>query len=144
MFHKILVGIDGSEHGRYALDMAIDIARRYDATLCLLHAFPHISDFLGTPFYENMLESRMLIGRSLLEAAHTQVGDVVAVEEQLLQGPAAPAILRVAEVEQCDLIVIGSRGHGQLAGLLLGSVSNVVAQRAHCPVLVVHANEKIT
>jgi nucleotide-binding universal stress UspA family protein len=138
MFRKILVAVDGSEHARRALETAIDIARRYDATLCLLHAFPHVSDLLGTPFYEQMIESRTMIGRSLLESARTQVGDLVPVEEQLLQGPAAPAILRVADVERCDLIVLGSRGHSQIGGILLGSVSNVVAQRAHCPVMVVH------
>lgn len=138
MFHKILVAVDGSDHAHRALDVASDLAQRYDATLCLLHAFPHVSDFLGTPFYEKMVESRTLIGRTLLEAARTQVGDLVPVETQLLEGPPAPAILRVAEIEHYDLIVIGSRGHGGIAGLLMGSVSNAVAQRAHCPVLVVH------
>lgn len=138
MFHTILVAVDGSEHARKALDVAIDLAQRYDATLCLLHAFPHVSDFLGTPFYEDMVESRTLIGRTLLESAHSQVGDSAPVETQLLEGPPAPAILRVAEVEQVDLIVIGSRGHGGIAGLLMGSVSSAVAQRAHCAVLVVH------
>lgn len=138
MFRKILVAVDGSEHAHKALDVAVDMAKSYNATLCLLHAFPHVSDFLGTPFYESMIESRTLIGRALLEAARTQVGDIVPVEEQLLEGPPARAILRVAEVEGCDLIVIGSRGHGTITGLLLGSVSSAVAQRAHCPVLVVH------
>lgn len=138
MFRKILVGVDGSEHARRALETAINLAQRYGATLCLVHAFPHVSDLLGTPFYEQMIESRTLIGRALLESARTQVGDLVPVEEQLLQGPPAPAILRVAEIEHCDLIVIGSRGHGQLAGLLLGSVSHIITHKAHCPVLVVH------
>ncbi len=138
MFSRILVAVDGSEHAHRALEVAIDVAKHYQATIVLLHAFPHVSDFLGTPFYESMLESRMLIGRSLLESLRSIIGDTVAVEEQLLQGPPAPAILRVADVEHCDLIVMGSRGHGQIAGLLLGSVSHVVTQKAHCPVMVVH------
>jgi nucleotide-binding universal stress UspA family protein len=138
MLHKILVAVDGSPHARAALDFAIDLAPRYGAALLLLHAFPHVSDLLGTPNYENLLVARTLIGQQLLESARTQVGDTVPVEAQLVEGPPAPAILRVAADEGCDLLVLGSRGHGQLAGLLLGSVSSVVAQQADCPVLIVH------
>jgi nucleotide-binding universal stress UspA family protein len=138
MFRKILVAVDGSQHARAALDLAADLAQRYQASLCVLHAFPHVSDLLGTPQYESLLAARSMIGQQLLESAQTQVGDTVVVETQLIEGPPAPAILRVAEEEGCDLIVIGSRGRGQIAGILLGSVSSTVAQRAHCPVLIAH------
>jgi nucleotide-binding universal stress UspA family protein len=138
MVHKILVATDGSSLARTALDFAIDLAPRYRATLVLAHAFPHVSDLLGTPQYDHLLAARTLIGQQLLAAAQTQVGDTAPVEIQLVEGPAAPAILRIAADESCDMIVMGSRGHGQLSGLLLGSVSSVVAQRAECPVLIVH------
>jgi nucleotide-binding universal stress UspA family protein len=138
MFRKILVAVDGSQHARAALDLAVDLAQRYQASLCVLHAFPHVSDLLGTPQYESLLEARSMIGQQLLESAQTQVGDAVVVETQLIEGPPAPAILRVAEENGCDLIVIGSRGRSQIAGILLGSVSSTVAQRAHCPVLIAH------
>jgi nucleotide-binding universal stress UspA family protein len=138
MVRKILVAVDGSPHARAALDFAIDMASRYRAALLLLHAFPHVSDLLGTPHYEQLLAARTLIGQRLLEAARTQVGDTVAAETQLVEGPPAPAIVRIAAEEGCDMIVIGSRGLGQLAGLLLGSVSSAVAQRAQCAVLIVH------
>jgi nucleotide-binding universal stress UspA family protein len=138
MIHKILVAVDGSPHAGRALDFAIDMAPRYAATLVLLHAFPHVSDLLGTPYYEHLLAARTLIGQQLLEAARSQVGDAAPVETQLAEGPAAPAILRIAADERCDMIVLGSRGHGQIVGLLLGSVSSAVAQQAECPVLIVH------
>jgi nucleotide-binding universal stress UspA family protein len=138
MVRKILVATDGSSLARAALDFAVDLAPRYRATLVLVHAFPHVSDLLGTPQYEHLLAARTLIGQQLLAAARTQVGDAAPVEIQLVEGPAAPAILRIATDEGCDMIVMGSRGHGQLSGLLLGSVSSVVAQRAECPVLIVH------
>jgi nucleotide-binding universal stress UspA family protein len=137
MFRKILVAVDGSEQSNAALTLAIDLARRYGASLCLLYAFPHVSDLLGTPQYEHVLEARSALGQQLLEHAQAQVG-AAPVETQLIEGPPAPAILRVAAEDGCDLIVIGSRGQGQLAGLLLGSVSSAVAQRAHCPVLIAH------
>lgn len=138
MFRKILVAVDGSRNATDALALAVDLAQRYGASLCLVHAFPHVSDLLGTPQYEHLLEARSTIGTQILESTRAQVGDAVPAEVQLVEGPAAPAILRIAEEDGCDLIVIGSRGHGQLAGLLLGSVSTVVAQRARCPVLIVH------
>jgi nucleotide-binding universal stress UspA family protein len=138
MFRKILVAVDGSEQASAALRVAIDLTQRYGASLCVLHAFPHVSDLLGTPQYENLLAARATIGEALLDAAHRQVADAVPVETQLLEGPPASAILRVAQEDQYDLIVLGSRGRGQISGLLLGSVSSVVAQRAQCPVLIVH------
>src|SRR5690242_13173410 len=128
MFRKILVAIDGSQHGRTALDMAVDLAQRYQASLCILHAFPHVSDLLGTPHYEHLLTARSMIGQQLLDSARTQVGDQVTVETELIEGPPAPAILRVAYEERCEMIVIGSRGRSQIAGILLGSVSSAVAQ----------------
>ena len=138
MFKKILVAVDGSPNSREALTMAIDLAQQYRAAIELLHAFPHVSDLLGTPQYEHLLEARSAIGGQILESMRQLVPAELVSEVQLLEGPAAPAILRVAEEDGCDLIVLGSRGHGQLAGILLGSVSNTVAQRARCPVLIVH------
>jgi nucleotide-binding universal stress UspA family protein len=138
MFHKILVAVDGSERASAAQRLALDLARRYGATLCLVHAFPHVSDLLGTPQYEHVLAARSIIGQAVLSAARGQIGDAVPIETQLIEGPPAPAILRVAQEDECDLIVLGSRGRSQLSGLLLGSVSSAVAQRAHCPVLIVH------
>jgi len=138
MFHKILVAVDGSRHSSRALEFADDLARLYKAPLLVLHAFPHVSDLLGTPQYERVLEAREMIGEQVLASARAQLSAREPLETQLIEGPPAAAILRVAAEERCDLIVIGSRGHGQLAGILLGSVSSVVAQRAICPVLIVH------
>lgn len=138
MFRKILVAIDGSQQSNAALAIAMDLARRYRASICLLHAFPHVSDLLGTPQYEHLLEARSAIGHQILESTHAQIAGDIRVDTQLIEGPPAPAILRVAVEDNCDMIVMGSRGHGQLAGMLLGSVSNAVAQRANCPVLIVH------
>ncbi|MCU0492814.1 MAG: universal stress protein [Chloroflexaceae bacterium] len=137
MFRRILVATDGSPQATLAVRAAADLARRYRATVTLLHAYHHVSDLIGTPYYDRLLESRVANAEALLSAAHAEIGNGVVVETQLIEGPPAAAILRVALEEKHDLIVIGSRGHSQLASMVLGSVSGAVAQRAPCPVLIV-------
>jgi nucleotide-binding universal stress UspA family protein len=82
----------------------------------------------------------------VLQEAQALVDDVVEhlfkmgvaeVDEEILEGPASEAILRVAETRKPDLLVIGGRGMSTWQGLLLGSVSMAVTQRAECPVLVI-------
>jgi nucleotide-binding universal stress UspA family protein len=138
VFHKILVACDGSSYIGNVLELTADLAQRHQASVVLLHAFPHVSDIFGTPKYDQLLEGRTLLGEQLLEAARARLPKTISVETQLLEGPPAEAILRVADEEHCDLIVVGTRGRGKLAELLGGSVSNTVAHEAACPVLIVH------
>lgn len=141
MFRKILVAVDGSEGSHRAMSLATDLARKFDADLCLLHAFPHIADCLGSQIYDQMVQKHTLEGQYLLESLRQeilQMDDHLTIDTQLLEGAPATAILQVAEIEGMDLIVVGSRGHNALTNLLLGSVSTAVTQHAHCPVMVVH------
>jgi nucleotide-binding universal stress UspA family protein len=81
---------------------------------------------------------RQLAGRRVLEAARGIVAGVpVEVEEDLLEGPAADAILSAAESRKADLIVMGTRGMGSLKGTVFGSVSTKVSHYAPCTVMVV-------
>lgn len=137
MFHKILVAVDGSRQATKALEVAVDLAQHYGASLCVLHAFPSVLTVIGSQEYDDLVATHTMAGDQILDAARKHIGNAVPVETQLLEGPPAPAILHVAETERYDVIVVGSRGYGQLAGWLLGSVSHAVAQRAHCPVLIV-------
>ena len=58
-------------------------------------------------------------------------------EERIMEGPAADTIVKVAAIDRCDLIIMGTRGRNDLQGLLLGSVTHRVLQTAPCPVLVI-------
>ena len=137
-FRHIVVAIDGSEHSDRALDCARSLAGRLGSTLRLVHAFPHTSDLLGYEDYESLIARREIAGQTLLDRAREKLaGSGAEIHEELLEGPAAEAILRVAEARHADLIVMGSRGRGDLRGMLLGSVSHKVLQSATCPVLVV-------
>jgi nucleotide-binding universal stress UspA family protein len=142
VFHKILLAYDGSAHAETARAMAADLALRYGATLVLLHAFPRVPTLLGSPQYDQLLAERSLLGEQLLGQARSHLPETLVVETQLLEGPPAEAILRVAAEDGCDLIVLGSRGRSQLAELVLGSVSSAVAHRATCPVLIARPVEQ--
>lgn len=140
MFTKILLATDGSSHSKEALKYARDLALRGDALVIVVHAFPATPTYLGEPWREQVISRDVLEGNRLAnQAAETLREAGVKVLVEVLEAPAADAILRVADVRQCDLIVMGSRGHGDLASLLLGSVSHRVLAHAHVPVMIVRA-----
>ena len=140
MFKNILVPVDGSDHALHALDVACDLAQKYGATLRLVHVYP--------PLFTDVMMSEADIEAVI--ALRTQAGDAILqrarerakvcepdITTELREAPDAEAILEEAETHNCDLIVMGTRGLGRLAGLLLGSVSQKVVQHARCPVLLV-------
>ncbi|PWH13052.1 MAG: universal stress protein [Anaerolineae bacterium] len=138
MFHKILVGVDGSDHALRAVRLAGELARTCHADIVIVHAYPPIPPDLGEPNLQATISERLHEANQVLERALQEVGFTPrTVETEALEGAAPDVILRVAEVRQVDLIVVGSRGLGALASLLLGSQSQEVIQRATCPVLVV-------
>lgn len=138
MFKKILVGVDGSEHALKAVRLAGELTRTCSADLVIVHAYPPIPTGLGEPNLQEAISERLREASEILELALQEVGFTPhTVETEALEGAAADVILRVAEVRQADLIVVGSRGLGALASFLLGSQSQDVIQRATCPVLVV-------
>ncbi len=138
MFTRILYPTDGSDHARKALHIAAGLARRCDAPVVVMTAFEPLPRDLGSPYLEELMTTRLTAGEALVrEASAVLEKEGVAFEEEVLEGPAATAILDVAQTRGCDLIVMGSRGLGRVGVALLGSVSTRVIQEAHCPVLVV-------
>jgi len=138
MFDIILVALDGSEQSILALKYAKELAETHHAKMIMIHAYPNTSDLRDVPGYEKLVSQRKSFGQKILDHARNQLGDVsFEVEEDLLEGPAADAVLAVAEVRKADLIVLGTRGMGSLKGVIFGSVSNKVMHYAPCPVMVV-------
>ena len=140
MFKKILLATDGSPHAEEALKYARDLALRDDAQVVVVYAFPSVPVYLGEPWRERFIASSVAEGERVtnhVAARLREAGLDVIVE--VLGGPPADAILRVADVRKCGLIVMGNRGHGEVTSLLLGSVSHRVLAHAHVPVMVVRA-----
>lgn len=137
MFNNILLAFDGSTHAQKAARLAADLARQYQAALCVVHTYDPVPDYLGEPYLQEVISRRTEAADRVMEQAQALLGELPKVETEVLEGPAAEVILRVAQVRHVDLIVMGTRGLGQLSGLLLGSQSQKVVTHAQCPVLLV-------
>jgi nucleotide-binding universal stress UspA family protein len=139
VLRNILLAFDGSEYSKRALQYAKTLAERFEATLWLVHIFTHTSDLLGYEDYEKFYSKRKAGGQTLLDEALQGLSNTrLDVREELQEGPEAESILNIAKNCQADLIVMGTRGHGTLKGLLVGSVSRKVIHHSSCPVMVVH------
>lgn len=138
MYTSIIAALDGSEQSIMALEHAQAIAEAFSSRLILVHAFPHTSDLRDAKDYDKLVTQRTMEGQAIIKAARKRlVKPSIEVEEDLLEGPAAEAILSAASARECDLIVMGSRGMGTLKGVVFGSVSTKVSHYAPCPVMVV-------
>jgi nucleotide-binding universal stress UspA family protein len=139
MINNILLATDGSMPSQRAAEFVASLSRRYHAKVVVLHAYTpvpgnHHSHNYSRSLYETPEEAELLvtqIANRLNELGATQV------ETDVMEGPAANVIIGVAESCSPDLIVIGARGNSTWQGMLLGSVSMVVTQRAECAVLIV-------
>ena len=139
MFEKILLGVDGSDHGLNAAKVAGDLARAMNSEMLrIVVAFDAIPPYLGEPNLQHAIDARLTQANAIWEAAVQAVGEVPAdVHTELIEGPAAEAIIEVAKTRGSDLIVMGSRGLGRITGAVLGSTSQKVVAHAPCPVLIV-------
>jgi nucleotide-binding universal stress UspA family protein len=139
MFNKILLAVDGSDHARHAAQKAAELARVIKPSeLRIVVAYNTIPMYLGEPNLQIVFDSLRRDAQNVLDKVLIEVGEVPCeVHTEILEGDAAEAILNVANIRKSNLIVMGSRGHGGLAGLLVGSTSQKVVAHANCPVLIV-------
>jgi len=139
MFERILLAVDGSEHAIHAAKVAGDLVRAVNAKeLRIVIAYEPIPAYLGEPNFQHTIDARMGESQDVLREAENMVGQINAeIQSELIEGQIADAIIDVAETHNCDLIIMGSRGLGRLAGALLGSNSQKVVSEAPCPVLIV-------
>jgi nucleotide-binding universal stress UspA family protein len=135
---EIMVATDGSDGSRAAVDKAVELAGALGAHITFASVRKPPSSVLGTPYYECRLARDLGIARAAVNAALGRARQAgIEADGQVLEGSAVDEILSFADNSGADLIVMGSRGHGALAGALLGSVSNDVVQHSNVPVLVV-------
>jgi nucleotide-binding universal stress UspA family protein len=130
---RILVAYDGGEPARRALDTAVELAKKFDATISLVSVVPVHAGRIGMDVWDDPVvhEHELAEARSLLA--------LQGIEAELLEplGEPARAIERIARDGGFDTVIVGSRGLGALSRLLQGSVSAHVATHAKGTVVVV-------
>lgn len=135
---SIVIATDGSGPSREAVREGLELALATGAAVTLVTVRPAVSPVLGEPFYQEKLSERHAGARAAMADAAALARELgVEAEEEILDGDEAGMIVECARQHEADLIVVGSRGHGVVTGLLLGSVSQGVVDRADRPVLVV-------
>lgn len=140
----VLVGTDGSASAGRAVALAAEIARTFDATLHIvnvLEGYGPADEALEcaptsgeAPSFETVSSTATALLRQARERAAALGAKRIEIETRT--GPVAETLLEIARDESADTIVVGKRGHGRVAGLLLGSVSQKIVCEAFCPVVV--------
>lgn len=145
---KILYPSDFSKHSLAALPYAVDLARKYDAELHFLHVVDDAYQYwmAGGEGAVPVVISE----NELIESAQKQMDDFVAknlsevkdrLVVKLLTGRPFLEIISYAQAQAIDMIVIATHGHGALASMLMGSVTEKVVRKSPCPVLTVRHSE---
>ncbi|EKN70877.1 UspA domain-containing protein [Neobacillus bataviensis LMG 21833] len=140
MFNRILVAIDGSIMSEKALKSAFNFVKERYSKISVIHVEKNIEITEGMPkatidriYSEQSKESEDLLHQATALAEN----EGIEIEVQLVMGEPAIQIVKKAEERNYQLIVMGSRGLGNIKGLMLGSVSQKVTQLSHCPVLII-------
>ncbi|GIF23361.1 nucleotide-binding universal stress UspA family protein [Actinoplanes tereljensis] len=132
----ILVGVDGSPPSRAALRWALDQARLTGGRVRAIAAWevPAYTGLTLIPYDDLAAAAGKLLSTTVQEVLGF---DPPPVEVDEIVLPGHPAQVLIDASAHAALLVVGSRGHGAFAGTLLGSVSQLCVQHAHCPVVVV-------
>jgi len=146
--------MDGSEHSLKALEMATQIARKFQGKITLLHVYsvsvqpimmpeptalgsPSVPILTGAEVSRLVEVAREVGNRILSDGEEKAKAKQVEVEKMLVEGHVVQEIVKAAIEGNFDLIVVGARGISHIKEILLGSVTDGVIHHARCPVLVI-------
>jgi len=143
MYKKILVATDGSDQAQRALCYAEEFALNWNSELIIVSVVPLISHILlptpGFNIEKYMSELENAYQNVLIEAEENvkKKSPEIKTSTQLVKGRPADIIIKIAEKENVDLIVMGSRGYGRITGWILGSTSRHVVEHCTKPILII-------
>ncbi|HEY2075372.1 MAG TPA: universal stress protein [Streptosporangiaceae bacterium] len=140
---RIVVGVDGSESSLAALRWAVRQAELTGAPLEAVSAWEWPVSYSGwetpmPPDYDPADEAQRQLDKAV--SAALTPADAIEVRRSVIEGHAAPVLEALSKT--ADLVVVGSHGHGEFAGMLLGSVSEHCATHCHCPVVVIRGENQ--
>ena len=141
MSDRIIVGVDGSKHSDRAVQWCAENARAFDAEVLAVHCVDMPVYAGATPYYpalfltaEQREELRDVVTRDWCKPL---ADGGVTFRTVLADGPPAAAIIKMADAEEAVLVVVGRRGRGGFAELVLGSVSHQLSHHLKRPLVIV-------
>ncbi|WP_338469496.1 universal stress protein [Niallia sp. XMNu-256] len=140
MYNRILVAVDGSKMGLKALNSAIQFAKERYSKIGVIHVEKNlrIPETIPNESIDEIYKALREEGNEILDHAVALAAEEgIEIEPIYVFGDPAIQIVKKAEKENYQLIVMGSRGLGNFKKLMLGSVSQRVSQLSHCPVLII-------
>lgn len=147
MFRKILVPIDFSQYSDEILAYALEMARKFNASVDLIHVIPNMDYF--TPYESFMAAENIVAVQKGVEGEVEKDLDEVAkklpgvdVKKVIRTGVAFVEIIDYVKSEGIDLIIMGTRGRGGLEHIIIGSVAEKVLRKSPCPVLTIRPQKK--
>lgn len=134
---KILNPVDGSEHSLNSTKYAIELARLMDAQIVVLHCHAKFPIVMAEPYFQQAIDDINLESEALVKPFEDMLEKSGArFDIRILEGAPGTRIPEVAQIENIDLIVMGSRGMSDFTGLILGSVAHQVLHKSDCPVFI--------
>jgi nucleotide-binding universal stress UspA family protein len=137
----VVVGVDGSDHARWALKWAADEAHRRGSLLRIVHGETHRPEHVPAWYQPG---PDLSPGQAIIDDAVALVATrypSVLTSSEVVDWP--PGLVLAVASRNAQLLVVGARGSGGFQGLLVGTVSEQCVQYAHCPVVVVHADPDV-
>ena len=148
---RIAVCLDGSKHSEKALSQAVEIAKKFDSKIFLVHVVEPTVVFstmqspadpywgsISAPLIESSLNIEQEEGNKILtKNSRILEREGISFDTALILGSPSEEILNFSREKKVDFIVVGSLGKGRLSRVLLGSVSTSISQRADCTVIIV-------
>ena len=133
----IMNPVDGSDHSVRSTEYAIKLAKLLDAKIVLLHCHARFPIILSEPCFQQSLNAINKVSEELVKPfiEMLEQGEVK-YEVRILEGAPGNKIPEVVKIEKIDLLVMGSRGVTDFAGLFLGSVAHQVLHKSDCPVFI--------
>ncbi len=139
---SIVVGVDGSDSSKAALAWAAAQARLTDSPVVAIATWDWPTSYVAMDAWpENIdfeADARDMLEQSVDQVIGTERRDKVV--QRIIHGHPAPVLEDASH--SAALLVVGCRGHGEFAGMLLGSVSEFLASHAHCPIVIVRGEDE--
>lgn len=133
---NVLVGTDGSPHAARAVRWAVDEADRRGSRLTVAHCwtapFRLATDGIAAGDVMEKVDAGIILDEAIEAARSVSGGDI---DHRLMEGGTVDSLLQLSEA--ADLVVVGTRGRGGFASMLIGSVASAVASAAACPSVIV-------